>query len=327
MKKIYFLLTLMALLFCVSCNDEWNEEQYEHYLSFKAPLDDKGVTRINIRYKSEGKVTYELPVIVSGSTQNNKNITANLAVDPDTLQTLNNERFQSRIDMYYQELKSQYFSMPENIVIPAGKNTAMVNIDFTLKDIDLADKWILPLTIVDNPSYNYKTNPRKHYRKALLRVMPFNDYSGIYSGTGLKIFLKGYENEAPIVRSQIPTYVVDENTTFFYAGMIDEDNIDRKKYKVHLHFDEDTKIVSFSAEDPNIEFQAHGTSVFKIDEIMDDVRPYLLHRYITINNIDYTFTDYTTVSGKKISFTVRGSLIMERKINTQIPDEDQAIEW
>lgn len=327
MKNKYFLLALMALIFCASCNDEWKDEQYEHYLSFKAPLNNQGVTRINVRYKSEGKVTYELPVIVSGSLTNNKDINVALAVDSDTLRTLNRERFQSRTDMYYKELESKYFSMPNSITVRAGENTGMVDIDFTLQDIDLADKWVLPLTIVDNASGNYQTNPRKHYRKALLRVMPFNDYSGVYSGTGLKIFLKGYENEAPIVKSQIPTFVVDEGTVFFYAGMIDEDNVDRKKYKIHAHFDEDTKIVSFSAEDPNIEFEARGTSVFKVDEIMDDVRPYLLHRYITINNIDYSFTDYTTVPGEKISFTVTGSLIMERKINTQIPDEDQAIEW
>ena len=28
-----------------------------------------------------------------------------------------------------------------------------------------------------------------------------------------------------------------------------------------------------------------------------------------------------------IEYVVKGSLTMERKVNTQIPDEDQAIEW
>lgn len=328
MKKIYFLPFIMVTFFLFSsCNDEWKEEQYFHYVSFKAPLNDKGVTRINVRYKTDGKVTYQLPLIVSGSTTNNSNLTVHVAVDPDTLQTLNYEQFQNRTDFYYKELESRFYSIPETAIIPAGENTSVMDIDFTLYDLDLADKWILPLTIVDGPSYGYKAHPRKHYRKALLHIMPFNDYSGIYSGTGLKIFLGGYENEAPIVRNEIPTFVVDDSTIFFYAGMIDEENIDRKKYKIYAHFDEETKIVSFSAEDPNINFEAFGTAIFKVDEIMDDVRPYLLHRYITINNIDYVFTDYTTVPDKTISYTVRGSLIMERKINTQIPDEDQAIEW
>lgn len=30
---------------------------------------------------------------------------------------------------------------------------------------------------------------------------------------------------------------------------------------------------------------------------------------------------------KHLEYVVKGSLTMERKINTQIPDEDQAIEW
>lgn len=327
MKIKNLLFVLAALLFSSACNDEWKEEQYEHYVSFKAPINDQGVTRIYVRYKSEGEVTYQLPLIVSGSTLHNNDITAHVAVDSDTLQTLNYERFQSRNDLYYKELDNLFFKMPESVTIPAGKITTEMDINFTLKDIDLADKWILPLTILDDPSYNYKANPRKNYKKALLRVMPFNNYSGNYSGTGLKIFLKDYENEAPIVKSEIPAYVVDDNSIFFYAGMIGEDDFYRKNYKIYAHFNEETKIVTFSAGDSRISFEARGTSIFKIDEIMDDVRPYLLHRYITINNIDYSFTDYTTVPGESIPFTVKGSLIMERKINTQIPDEDQAIEW
>lgn len=327
MKKSNLLFILAAFIFCSACNDEWNEEQYEHFVSFKAPINDQGVTRIYVRYNSEGAASYQLPVVVSGSTLYDKEITASIAVDSDTLETLNFERFQNRTDLYYRELGSQFFTIPENVTIPAGEITTEIDIDFTLNDIDLADKWILPLTILDNASYNYTANPRKNYRKALLRIMPFNDYSGIYSGTGLKIFLRGYENEAPIVRSEIPTYVVDDNTIFFYAGMIGEDDFYRKNYKVYAHFNNETKIVSFTADDPDIGFEAFGTAIYKVDELMDDVRPYLLHRYITVNNIDYTFTDYTTVPGETISFTVRGSLIMERRINTQVPDQDQAIEW
>lgn len=327
MKIRNILLLFTVLMFWSACNDEWIEEQYTHYISFKAPLNDNGVTRIYIRYKSEGAVVYKLPLIVSGSTTNSSDLNIHIAVDPDTLRILNNERFQNRTDFYYRELDENHFSFPETVKIPAGENTALLNIDFKLQEVDLADKWVLPLTIVDSPSYNYTSHPRKHYSKALLRIMPFNDYSGIYSGTALRMYLKGYENEAAIVKSNIPTYVVDENTIFFYAGMIDEQNIDRKKYKIFASFDDINKTVTFTAEDPNINFKSLATSTFKIDEIMDEVRPYLLHRYITINNIEYTFTDYTTVPNNEISYKVKGSLMMERKINTQIPDEDQAIEW
>ncbi len=328
MKKRYRLLFMLAVLvWCSSCNDEWKEEQFEHYVSFKAPSDDNGVTPIYVRYKPDGEVTCQLPLTVSGSTTNNSDLTVHVALDPDTLATLNDERFQSREDLYYQELESRYFTMPGTVDIKAGENTALLDIDFTLGGIDLVDKWVLPLTIVDDPSHGYVANPRKNYRKALLRIMPFNDYSGTYSGTALKTYLKGYEDDAAIVESEIPVYVVDENTVFFYAGTVDEENTDRRHYKIYALFDDATKIVTLTAEDPNIGFTVNRTPVFSGEETMDATRPYLMHRYVTISNIDYNYTDYTSVTGAAISYTVRGSMILERKINTQIPDEDQAIEW
>nr|WP_258530190.1 DUF4361 domain-containing protein [Bacteroides thetaiotaomicron] len=49
----------------------------------------------------------------------------------------------------------------------------------------MSEKWVLPLQIVDDASYNYVAHPRKDYAKAILRIFPFNDYSGDYSGTGI----------------------------------------------------------------------------------------------------------------------------------------------
>lgn len=327
MNKIFKLLFSLSLL-CVfsACNDEWTDEQFEKYVSFKAPITNEGVSDIYVRYKADEKTTFKQPLIVSGSTTNDKNRTVYVAVDSDTLATLNYERFQSREDFYYRELSSQYFTFPENVEIKAGENTSLMDIDFTLQDIDMVDKWVLPLTILDDPSYNYVANPRKHYRKALLRVNPFNDYSGTYSGTALKTVMEGYEEETPIVKADIKAYVVDENTIFFYAGNIDEDRQDRRNYKIYADFDE-TGGVTLYADNPDMNFQVNKDASFTITEQMDDIRPYLLHRYLTINNIDYQFSDYTMVPSVNINYKVSGSLILERRLNTQIPDEDQAIEW
>ncbi len=39
-EKIYNLLfAVLMALFCTACNEEWTDEQYEHYVSFKAPMD------------------------------------------------------------------------------------------------------------------------------------------------------------------------------------------------------------------------------------------------------------------------------------------------
>jgi len=325
-KPFILFLSLTLLAICGSCNDEWTEEQFENYVSFKAPITSGGVSDIHIRYKGDEKTTYLLPLIVSGSTTNAKNMTVHVEVDSDTLNTLNYARFQNREDFYYKELESGKFTFPADVKINAGENTSLLAIDFTLKNIDMVDKWVLPLTIKSDASYDYVANPRKHYRKALMRINPFNDYSGTYSGTALKTVMEGYENETPIVKAEIKSYVVDENTIFFYAGNIDENRQDRRNYKVYATFNA-TGGVTFSADNPAMQFQLNKEASYTINEQMDEIRPYLLHRYITINNIDYEFSDYTMVPNININYKVAGSLILERKLNTQIPDEDQSIEW
>lgn len=327
MKKsyIYYLLFSMLAIF-TACNDEWEEEQYEHYISFKAPLENEGVSNIYVRYRADETTTFLQPLIVSGSTLESPEMNVHVGLDPDTLEILNFERFQNRDDFYYRELSSTYFSFPSTVHIKSGENTALLNIDFTLKGIDMTEKWVLPLTIVDDASSKYQSHPRKHYRKALLRINPFNDYSGTYSGTALKVSMAGYEDETPIVKSEIRSYVVDENTIFFYAGNIDEERNDRRNYKVYATFTE-TGTVSFWSDNPAMNLKINKDASYTISEQMDAVRPYLLHRYITINNIDYAYTDYTMVPNFDINYLVSGSLILERQLNTQIPDEDQSIEW
>ncbi len=327
MKKSYIQIFLFPLLvICGSCNDEWKEEQFKNLISFKAPLGNEGVSNIYVRYKDDEKTTFHLSLLVSGSLTNDKNMTVHVAVDPDTLKVLNYERFQSREDFYYRELNSQYFSIPSTVDIKAGENTALLPIDFTLKNIDMVDKWVLPLTISDDPSNNYVANPRKSLRKAILRINPFNNYSGTYSGTALKAYMDGYENETPVTKSEIRSYVVDENTIFFYAGNIDEERRDRGNYKIYATFSP-TGGISFRADNPAIKFKVNKDASYTVSELMDPVQPYLLKRSIIINNIDYEYSDYTMIPTIEIKYKVSGSLILERRLNTQIPDEDQAIQW
>ena len=159
-KNIYQILFLLVILVVYSaCNDEWEDEQFEHYVSFKAPLDDNGVTPVYVRYKADGAVTYQLPLIVSGSTDNNQFLQVHIGVDTDTLADHNYARFQSREELYYKELGSQFYEMPATVDIQNGENTTLLNINYSLKDIDLVDKWILPLTILDDETYNYVANP------------------------------------------------------------------------------------------------------------------------------------------------------------------------
>lgn len=330
MKKIYSYLTILtAVILVSSCNNEWTDEQYKQLASFKAPISDKGYTQINVRYKKDGKVSYQLPVIISGSTINSENLSVHVAVDPDTLKILNQERFNNRKDLYYKELPSNYYSFSETVDIPSGASTGLLSVDFSLGDLDLVDKWVLPISILDDPSYNYQSNMRKNYRKALLRVMPFNDYSGAYSTTVMKTFFvneKGETEGDAMVANRRTAFVANENTIFFYAGLVDEDLVDRAKYKIYVTFNKD-KTLTIVPANPDINFKigGDGNPVYSVVEVMDETRPYLKHRYVTLRLV-YTFDDITSAS-VPIHYLVMGSMTLERNINTQIPDEDQAIEW
>ena len=313
----------------ISCNSEWDEEQYEQYISFKAPVGDKGVTDIYVRYKQGGEATYRLPMIVSGSLPNGKDRTVHIAVDTDTLDILNAARF-GREDLYYVALESNRYAFPSTVDIPAGTFSTLLDITFNLDNIDLFKKWVLPLSIAGDPSYNYEGHPRKNYAKALLRVLPFNDYSGTYSTTAMQVYIKN--RDGSINKSEaIPTttrtaYVVDENTVFFYAGAMDEDLIDRDKYKIKFHFEPDgEKLVKITSDNDKIKLNQLKETSYTIAEVPDVTRPYLLHRYVTFS-VDYEFVDYTSAN-EEIPYYVTGVLTLERNINTQIPDEDQAIEW
>ncbi len=351
MKKIYTLVALAAMtLLGASCNSEWEEEQYEHYISFRSPLDSKGVTNIYVPYSrrdkdgnytagGEGKSNYQLPVIVSGSLINQQNITVHVAHDPDTLRTLNLARYATRTDLFYEDMGKEgytYASFPETMQINAGEDVGLLNLSFNFKGIDMSDKWVFPLQITDNPSYDYQSHPRKNYAKAILRIFPYNDYSGDYSGALLAnkvvMLVDGKETETSesITKSSVRGYVVDENSIFTYAGIVDEDYTDRKKYKIKFTFNGDTNgpvtLSCDNAEEIDFEPTEGVIPSFRILSSMDETRPYLEHRYVIINNIDYYF-NYIPVEGAKIRYHVKGSMTLSRDINTQIPDEDQAIEW
>lgn len=330
MKYIYICLIVVTAILSTSCNDEWKDEQYDQYISFKAPINDTGVTDIYVRYKEDGEVTYRLPMIVSGSVMNKRDRSVHIAVDTDTLKTLNEARF-GREDLYYVALENNRYTFPETVNIPAGTSTTLLDITFKLDKLDLFKKWVLPISIEDNTSYDYIGHPRKNYAKALLRVLPFNDYSGKYSSTAMQVYIKdkdgSIDKSEAIATTTRTAYVVDQNTVFFYAGAMDEDLINRDKYKIQFYFDpSDKKMVQITAENDKIKLQQLKETSYTIAEVPDVTRPYLLHRYVTFS-VDYEFVDYTSADNEEIPYYVTGVLTLERNINTQIPDEDQAVEW
>lgn len=339
MKTIcHYLLALTAIIIYSSCNNEWENELYKNAISFA----QNGVQDVHIRYKTGGEVTYKLPVVVSGSCENGKSYTVKVDVDKDTLNTMNFERFRYRDDLYFKYLDEQFWSInpAKEVIIPAGQNSATLDIKFSLSEINMSQHWILPLTIVDAPGY--ETNYRKHYRKALLNIIPFNDYSGRYGATAGYVYNKALggveKDDKPQTMATRELFVVDENTVFFYAGLTEEQLENRELYKVKATFklneseEKDGATYTYGNVElsaPNaekIKFKQLSPGTVQIKKEMDAVVLDLEHTYVTLD-LYYEYTHHIPNSSVKIDYIFKGNMTLQRDRRINIPDEDQAIVW
>ena len=347
MKHFYFYLFILcgALFIFTGCNDEWEDELYTRMVSIKAPINRDDVSIIYLKYKPDNEiVTYKLPVIVSGSKTNDIDYNVKIAVDNDTLNNLNFDKYTHRDDLYYRQLTEDFYDIPsQTCKIPAGSDIAYFDIDFSFSGIDLVEKWVLPLTIL--PDNSYEMNTYKGRQKALLWVMPFNDYSGVYNAGSMYVYF-GDNTTKYMTASTREARVVDENSIFFYAGITEELAENRGEFKIKCEFldpeevteiddpnaDEDTKLylkkgkLELSAENPDLEFEVLGQPTYEIKEEVDIDRPHIIKRFFTLT-MDYKYKDTASSVNMDFPYYCSGTMLMQRNISTLIPDEDQAIYW
>ncbi|NDV66587.1 DUF4973 domain-containing protein [Bacteroides sp. 224] len=325
MKIIYkWAVALSCILLWTSCNDEWKDEQYEQYISFV----NCGVNKVYLKYNAEGgNKTYSIPIQLSGSTKVGKDVNVTVALDTDTLATYNDETYRLRTDLYYKELDEQHYNFKSwSTTISDGKTKGYLDVDFNFAGLDNYDKYILPLTI--DESSDLRPNPVKHYRKSLMQIVLFNDYSGKYEMSS-EVVEVGNEKEKLKVENR-NSFVIDENTIFFFAGMVDESALDRKDYRINVKFikqnpDDTSGVLEMWADNDAIDFKwEKAKCFFIIQEEMDAVQPYLKRRYLTMN-VSYTYKDLANPA-YPITYKYEGTMIMERVLNILMPEEDQ-IMW
>ena len=342
-KYLYFAVLMAALLFVTACNDEWEDELYTRMLSLKAPINRDDVSVIYLKYKPESEVVnFKLPVIVSRSRNNDQDYNVRIDVDNDTLNYLNYDRYTERSDLYYRQLPENFYEFPSKTChISSGEDIAYFDINFKLSGLDLVDKWVLPFTIL--PDASYTLNTYKGRQKALLWVMPFNDYSGIYNAGSMYVYF-GDNTTKYMTASTREARVVDENTIFFYAGITEELAENRGDFKVKCEFlepDEITEIENtegeiplyskkgkllLSAENPELAFEVIGQPTYEIREEIDIDRPHIIKRFFTLT-LEYKYEDRASSESMIFPYRCKGTMLMQRNVSTLIPDEDQAIFW
>ncbi len=318
MKKInLYLIISVLLIFSVSCNDEWDEEQYKKAVSFVK----SGVVKIYVKYNAEGgQVPFKVPVQVSGSTINDSDVNVTIALDPDTIPDLNFDRFRLRDDLYFKLLHPQFYEFESmTSTIKSGEDVGIFKLNLKLEGMDLIDRYILPIQIVSTSKYDVMD--RKYYRKSLMEIVPFNDYSGRYSVSGSIFDRSRPENQQTALTTPYRyARVVDERTVFFYAGITEEESQDRAIYKINATFNVEDSTVTLTASDPRINFsQQEGT--FTIETKMDPVLPYLEWKYIKAN-LKYEYDDISNPA-RPLLYRFSGPMVLEKVRNILKPEEDQ----
>jgi hypothetical protein len=325
-RKTYITLTLATLCLAFpTCNDEWEEEQYEKTVAFVK----SGYTEVYLKYRGNGVAPYKIPLVVSGSTPNDKNVEVTVAVDPDTIDDLNLGRFYKREDLYFKQLDESHYKLKSNTVtIPAGEDVGLLDVDFNLQGLDMVHKYILPLEITATSAY--VPSPRKWYKKTLMRIVPFNDYSGKYIPTDGRVYSKiGSDSEVDlgVYEVQRETHVVGDSTVFFYAGLIQEEASYRALYKIRMLFKDNGTLELTADSAQQIDFQqddfsAEYRSRYEVTTESDPKMPYLEQRY-TVVRMAYSFSDKSTYTGVTMRYRIICSATMQRTRNTLIPEEDQ----
>lgn len=338
MKKIQLYIMAAMTAMCgmfTSCNEDWEEEVYEQLVSFKAPVGSNGVHDIYVRYKADGTGQFKLPVIISGSATNHRDFTVKIGVDNDTLDILNKARFASgREDLWFRQLPENFYSFPSQTChVASGQNTNLYIIDFNLKGLDTNENWVLPLTVMPDPSY--KLNIRSGWDKALLNLKLFNDYSGTYSSTNMYVYIDGTNSDGAVEDTR-ECRVVDDRSVFFLAGTTWSEDVNRGLYKVITHFEEGVKDekgvitgkLTLSAGDPAnaINLETSGDCTYRYEVIRHATKKYL-ERRITTMYLDYKYTDITSDPKNPMRFHVKGNMTMERLYDINAPEEYQAVLW
>lgn len=314
-----------ACLVLPTCNDEWTEEQYAKSVSFvKSARTD--VANVYLKYRSSGVASYKIPLVVSGSTSNDRDVTVKVSVDPDTLPDLNFGRFRYQTNLYFKLLDEQHYDFPNGttITIPAGSDVGLLDINFNLQELNLVDKYILPLKIESATGYEAAT--RQGYAKTLMRIIPFNDYSGVYEPTGngdVHLVNNSGSNSEDMGKyeEEREARVVDDSTVFFYAGFVQELDSSRALYKIRMTFNPDGTL-KLTADSSRINFVPEDVPSYEVTVTTDPTAPYLEQHYVVVS-MSYVFTDLTNPQDP-LRYRIKGcKLRMSRQRNTLIPEEDQ----
>ena len=142
-------------------------------------LNQNGFREYDLNYVDANVRDTLITVAVNGSSKLDRDVRVDLAVNPDTLEGYNWEKYRNDRSLYYELLPEECYSFNgEGIIIKAGTEYTDVPISFNLDKIDKDKNFVLPISIVSTSEYRIG-EPK--YSTILMNVVLSNAYTGTYS--------------------------------------------------------------------------------------------------------------------------------------------------
>lgn len=247
-NKILFLIGILLMAMNTSCDDDLADELFTKY-TYITNNGWKEDISLSIEENDMGYLPLDLGV--SGTSRNGKDITIKLAVDPDTLQAYNEERFKNLTDKYFKILPAESYTFDSEDIkykIKSGKeNTrAVVAIDLNiLRNIDVYEEYVLPVRITE--SQGEIVGPGR-YSTLLAKIGFNNEYSGIYTGKGEIKYKSGIKDIVEGVTT-CTMIAIGSDDSFIYAGNANRQSENAKTFIINVRLNEDNSLTLSALED------------------------------------------------------------------------------
>lgn len=253
---------LMMLTACIA--NPMDDEQYIKQVVLIGASEEYQEKKI--KYGTEGE--FFVAVYCAGTQPPEKDVTVTL----EEAHKINIDNFNYKNvlegNKCYEALPKDWYELPSYTgVIKAGERYVRIPIRINTSKISADDLYMIPLKIMD--SYPYPINEQTD-TVLLVKVKMINNYSGVYTTTGIEYPVKGdgtldKENPLPFYPSRTLT-AISENQVRLFHKLTEEKEANLEKNGIIIDVDKATNQVSVSAykEDGGLSISnASGTYIFK----------------------------------------------------------------
>ncbi|MEG0807312.1 MAG: DUF4361 domain-containing protein [Alistipes sp.] len=233
MKKIILFLLATLVLFC-ACDNKLEDELFTKHVL----INQNGFREYNLNYVNTSVKDTVITVAINGSSRLDRDITVNLAINPDTLAGYNWEKYRNDRSRYYELLPEECYSfVGEGILIKAGTEYTNVPIQFYLDKIDKEKNYVLPISIISTSEYQVGA---PQYSTVLMNIVLSNDYTGTYALSGRVQEIE--TGDFMDVRMTRTLRVVDPVTVSLFASNTSERVSNREDYRINMMVNPDSTL-------------------------------------------------------------------------------------